>query len=422
MAGTTPTILVKKADGSQVRMTMAEFLVYKKTIDQKDKGTKTDDTQIADIRYQIADDVLMSENGDDIVDDAEDELFSSPVEVKAKIDEEIEEDKPVEMIGEINTNLPMVEDTMALSTTTPVKDIFVDEAKYNGIRNTKDTKLRNEPRVVEDKKSETKIGDKRYQIEEDEEIKVHSDYPVLPSKRGDVLDDILPKLSFEVSPELYSRLNSLVISRLKDVRSDEQIAEYAVRAVDKGGLALDEDQAVELVDVISQSVVRDTKYETYEITKNEEKKVESVEDEKLSALGGDENVSEPFPIKPQPSHVAMHDVVMPAVVTPVNVDIDRTTNPINELEQFSLTDFRRLNSKPTEAGKILAEKIKNLHQESYEQFTQGLKAWYNSPLYRQYQNVIQRAIENNQKIDDILAMGGREELTKAEFETLAKGI
>ena len=114
----------------------------------------------------------------------------------------IEENIKSDDTKEKTNNLPMVEETMTLSTTAPVRDIFVDEAKASEADNR--YQIADPPAMQASKvlragstqqmNDTTKIQDIKYEMEDDEEINKRADYPVLPSRRGDVLGEILPKL------------------------------------------------------------------------------------------------------------------------------------------------------------------------------------------------------------------------------------
>ena len=99
----------------------------------------------------------------------------------------------------------------------------------------------------------------------------------------------------------------------------------------------------------------------------------------------------------------MHDVIAPKEEAKASV------GPIEELQQVTLTDFRRLSSNPTQAGEILLGKFDGLKEESYLLFLKAVQSWYNSPLYKQYQQIIADAINKTVKIKDALGQMKEEE-------------
>src|SRR3989338_8672676 len=101
-----PTILVKKSDGTSVRMSWDEFQKYR-DVRTYEKNTKLRTTK---------------ETGE--LQTTKSEILTPKAEVR-----------------ELGSNLPAKIGEEAVATAAPVKDIFVDEAKY--MRNAKEAKLRN---------------------------------------------------------------------------------------------------------------------------------------------------------------------------------------------------------------------------------------------------------------------------------------
>lgn len=92
--------------------------------------------------------------------------------------------------------------------------------------------------------------------------------------------------------------------------------------------------------------------------------------------------------------------------------------PLEELESFTLADFRRLSSKTEAAGKILQEKFAVLQKDSYLLYLKGVESWYNSPLYGQYLAMAGRALGENRKLREVLAQSGKDGLREEEFMAL----
>ena len=134
-------------------------------------------------------------------------VVSEPKKVEEKpLVESKAEEKPVSIGG-----------TEALSTTTPVKEIFVDEAKAKGVKWSKQ--------------------DHTSPLEEELEKEIkEKDLPVLPGQKDDLLSNLLKEIKFPLKDELLSRVSSLAISRIKGVRVDEQVIKYALKPEERGGL------------------------------------------------------------------------------------------------------------------------------------------------------------------------------------------
>ncbi len=76
--------------------------------------------------------------------------------------------------------------------------------------------------------------------------------------------------------------------------------------------------------------------------------------------------------------------------------------PVDEIEFFTLTDFRRLSSNPPEAASRLKQKFLNLRDESYVLFIDGLAAWRQSPLFIEYSGAVTEALNTKKKLSDVL--------------------
>lgn len=84
----------------------------------------------------------------------------------------------------------------------------------------------------------------------------------------------------------------------------------------------------------------------------------------------------------------MHDVV----AKPIEM------TPVDEIRYFSLTDFRRLAADPTEAARRLQQKFSHLKDDSIVLYLQGLTAWRTAPLYVEYLNTVLTTLNNGQKL------------------------
>ena len=95
--------------------------------------------------------------------------------------------------------------------------------------------------------------------------------------------------------------------------------------------------------------------------------------------------------------------------------------PIDEFRLFALKDFRRLASDPKVAADMMLAKFDVLKQDSYLLFMNAVDAWYQSPLYREYQQALFSSIKNDETLADSLAFqGGKAGLSEAEVLALVK--
>ncbi len=350
-----PTILVKKADGTSVRMTMDEFKKYKENLST-----------------------------------------STPEQLNAKA--------PIEA-------LPMETQSQALATSTPVTDIFIDEAAAMAVA--KDRKIeRSKDQILPNIKQWTE-GDQVSPLEEKVE-ETDFDLESLPSNKEDEFSGIMKKIKFPVTDKQLSRLRPLVVSRLKDVRTDDQVIEYCLKLENSGGLGWSQDQAKQLLEAIknlnTQSLNHSSTLPPYHPTT---KPLDHLVNESLQSQEIPPNQT--VLINSQAARPIIHDVIAPVVEK-------RSVGPIEELKMFSLTDFRRLSNKPSQAGKILADKFAVFKKESYLLFFEALNAWQVSPLYKQYQGVIREALEKKTKIASLLDAnnGQGSQMKTTEFTALVE--
>ncbi len=233
---------------------------------------------------------------------------------------------------------------------------------------------------------------------------------VLPEGRGDAFDAVIRNLKFPVADELRPRLKSLIVSRVKDIRTDEQVVEYATRAVVNGGLGLSDAQAGELVGAIGTSALQ---HRSTSAPKHFSTEAPNPVNRTLKA---DIRIPEKYPISniqyPKEHRPIMHDVIAPSAP---REEVKASVGPIEELQQLTLTDFRRLSSNPAQTGEILLGKFESLKKESYLLFIKAVQAWYNSPLYRQYQQTMADAINQSVKISGALG-----QLREEEYKAIVK--
>lgn len=118
----------------------------------------------------------------------------------------------------------------------------------------------------------------------------------------------------------------------------------------------------------------------------------------------------PAPI-PQTKQI-IQDIKPPQIVK-------QSVGPVDEMENFSLDDFRRLEINSKAAGLKLIDKFETLKHDSYLLFIDGVKAWYNSPLYRQYQDVLYQSLVRNKGVSEILSGGNtQKDLKPEEFKAI----
>mgnify|MGYP007066208470 CR=1 FL=1 len=381
-------ILVKKKDGSQVRMTMAEFREYKNSLSGVDSKT---DTKVDKKKQKVTDNEvkdnnlgLSTENRGEVTK----KTVKKEKEKEKENDEALQSKNNLDTEADLNKNLPVVDESNELATTTPVKDAYLDQIKSNIVKHNKEK--------ITDTKKVTSKDDFSSPLEKHDEDKVdiskQSDFDQLPDQKQDLFAQVLKKIKFSISDELAGRLQSLIISRVKEVRNDDQFLFYLTKEKENGGMSLSDAQAQELLQIVK---------EIWHLQKNKDKETEGREaviadlkqkkEEKFSIDGTEKRKDYTFNsiggAKP-----AIHDIV--GVENPKKsksldeqldeIVIEKTIGPVEELKTFDVEDLHRLADNVEGQVKVLENKLKILKKESYSLFLQGIKAFFDSPLYKKY--------------------------------------
>ena len=94
---------------------------------------------------------------------------------------------------------------------------------------------------------------------------------------------------------------------------------------------------------------------------------------------------------------------------------------VGELENMSLSQFRRMASTPQEATKKIIERLETLKQESFEQKVAGIRAWQASPVMKAYVGLVTESFRARKplvQIADEKRKSGEDTLTGDEVEAL----
>lgn len=112
----------------------------------------------------------------------------------------------------------------------------------------------------------------------------------------------------------------------------------------------------------------------------------------------------------------LQDVVppKPKIVEPVE---KISMGPIDEIASMTLTDFRRLATGGIDSIQVLRDKFSALRKESVIIYLQALDAWFASPVYKEYQNLIKRAVNERRKLQEVVGESG---MKWEEFARLAE--
>ncbi|MBU0546128.1 hypothetical protein KKA13_02640 [Patescibacteria group bacterium] len=198
--------------------------------------------------------------------------------------------------------------------------------------------------------------------------------PLVSASHGNQVDEIIKKLGFNVPADYLNRLRSLIQLRLKEVRDETQTRETAMRVYTEGGLQLSKEQAKKLVEACRMEKPTVMKGIASSPVAPRNDKGGIVSSPALRAPRNDTGMSPPKPI--------IRDVV----AKPANM------GPVDEIRYLSLTDFRRLASDPSEASHRLRQKFIALKDESYLMYLDALRAWHESPLFASYMDAVHSAV------------------------------
>ncbi len=292
---------------------------------------------------------------------------------------------------QVRVALPAKQESHALAVAAPVPQIFVDEAQYK-IHSQQPPAT---PKVEASKKIKSwQPEDAAALLEEPlDHLTPHS--PV-SHELDERFQRIIRKMPFPLPTSLQERTQSLVLSRLKDIRTDEQILEYAQQSIAKGGLGLSALNAQALMKIVRDSMTPPTPVQPFILSPTIEEEVKLMAKTALTRVQR-QNVSQ---IQNPPESVGkpvIHDV------TPGVQREKRTIGPVEELHQFSQIDFEQLAPTPEMAVMKLVEKFLSLKQESFLLFLEAKRAWQESPLYQEYQQHIVGALQSGKSLEAYLA-------------------
>lgn len=296
---------------------------------------------------------------------------------------------------------------------------------------------------------------------------------LVSSGREKQVESVLKALSFKVPVESGSRLKTVIQLFLKEVRGESETIEILRRREIEGGLGLSADEAKEVIDKSKKSVLNETtgsvpvlkeKKLFTELTPSLEKKSNLTANCGLSVSENDRLESElPALVKNTPTAINSVKVlpkiapetgrtapvqpvmskpvvseskkilddqitraslseepvesfkVSPDQIKPTMFDVRKdpiSMGPVDEIRSFSLVDFRRLSTDPTEAAGRLKQKLLNLREESIVLYFEGWQAWKDSPLYHDYMNVVAEAIAKRMPLAKVTAERSKIQLSE----------
>jgi hypothetical protein len=376
-----PTILVKKSDGTAVRMTLAEFQAMKK----KDTTSKSD---IRHPKSEARSGHMPHHTGKKTPHRAAAHPKHAEKEHHRRLKETM---------------------TTALSTTAPVTRIFEDEA------------------IAAD-------ASRKHWNQEDAASPLE-DSGIAPTVQTDTafgsadatVEAVIKRAGWAMTPDAARRLSPLILSRVKDVRTDEQFLVHAMTPTHRGGAGLSPDQAEKLLSAIRSLIGRQSPPAP------------------MRPPAALPPLAPPLPRIAAPmAKQAMHDIVppksaagvapppmppkappqQPQPAKPPVMPAERGTmariGPKDEFASITLADFRRMGATTDAALSRMKEKFDTLKQESYMLFLDAREAWYRSPLYQSYIDIILASLRDHTPLAALVApAGAKDGLTMEVVEAIA---
>lgn len=369
-----PTILVKRADGTMVRMTLDEVKAFR----QKEK------------KYGLVEPVSVSKGMPSASFGAQQKRVEP---MKPKIELKLDPEKKA-----------VLEKTMEMRAPTQTRIEPKIELKTGPIT----SQIRPVPKKgVADTDSESRVLQARIQAEARK-------IPTLPEKKWD-------DVPLTIMNGLPSRATEAEVREewgKDDYQSllDPSLHEDLPMVVDA------HDRALSTTTPVTQYFVDKAAAEVEQGTMSKE---QGASGSRLPGVNQMMRPSSPqrVPVKPSMGKPVMHDVVPPkprapqSVATPrpvqmppistremprSNVSIPPQTalpstkfsvGPVEELGGLTLVDFRRLGSTPKAAANKVLEKFMVLKDESYLLYLNAVEEWYRSPIIQLYLGALKQAVQ-----------------------------
>ncbi len=315
-------------------------------------------------------------------------------------------------------------DTSSIKEALPVNELSIIHSTPQAIKSDK-------PALVFNLEDEKEVDKHRGKIKNVEE-KI-----ILEKQIRAFIDEVIEKKNLIFRDDVNKRrFIQLMVSRLKDVRGSLEVAEVLSRAIEDGGLGMNEEKTEQV-----QEIIEAAKREFEEKRKNQQLPIPEPQTENLPRpeavkvipprpITNTENTRQQWreqilkEIENQSSETITADrpVLSPK---PQLVDVKappKVVGPLEELRTLSLVDFRRLGSTPQEALSKIKGKIDLLGENSITRRVEAVRAWKSSVVYQQYLRLGRESIEQGKTIGVIVGAHqaqGDSVLTEEEFNAIA---
>lgn len=264
------------------------------------------------------------------------------------------------------------------------------------------------------------------------------------------LREVLSRISFDIAPDLYERCRSLITSRRKGVRDDDQLKSYLQRKQKEGGLALSQASAEEFLEIIhdyfslddkdyAHKKVQAKRQQTSSATskraepQEDQEAVQAETQKKDKKKQKDDQTNQPEQIQEgtleydQTGQLRpkMKDVKAPedskkqggkqqdskaedsTKSTASNTSVD-SVGPIEEIAQLDWEQFRHFSQDPQEAKQRVLEKFDLLYEESFLLFLDARSKWYDNPIVADYHNLLKKSVNTETSLQEVVSNYERE--------------
>lgn len=275
-----------------------------------------------------------------------------------------------------------------------------------------------------------KPEDFRSLLEEENEIIMSQLAPKTSVSRDSDVDVVVNSISFSVPASFLGRLRTIIQLRLKDVRGANETHDLVLRSIKDGGLGLTESQANELEQKCILQMDKSEKGSARPLKNKKDSIIESPVDlpKRYEEPSVPANIT-PFNsfIHDDLNKTKIENVIEEFKISslpkpkPVVKDIDFkpvAMGPIDEIKFFRLVDWRRLANNPTESANRLKQKFINLKDESVLLFFDAVKAWRESPLFLEYIEFLNSSF--NKKIKLEVLESEKDKINLEEIKALIK--
>lgn len=293
---------------------------------------------------------------------------------------------------------------------------------------------------------------------DEEEVKKYSSIASAPKIDHSMqAKNILSAYGFQSADEvMLKRLENIIIARVRDVRDDLETKESLIKSKKVGGMEFSDADADKLLNLIknrdSTSAPAEIKTKTDVKPANNDFQPTFEMEDGLPVVRMPEKNSGPKLLEPEKLLQPPDDVkikaetsALPAPnpapyiaekIIPESVLNAKTANrpnlddvklekklmgPVEELENMTIIDFRRIAADPRAAVNKIKEKIDLLEGDGFSQKIAGISAWQKSEVSRFYRLLGQLSMSEGRNIEDIIKerlMSGKPTLSLDEFHAV----